>query len=179
MAALYTELVTRRGWLSRERYGLIYALARVTPGTNMLAFSAASAWETLSRRPAVSPGALPSSGGSGGARLLGWRAAMLAVLAMTVPSAVVILLLTEGYQSLHRHPAVMAAIFGALAAAVGMMIAAAWQLVAPQLVRGRRLRSLFIAAGSAALTLFAGLPPVPVLALAAAAGYIWRPVRKS
>src|ERR1700719_4180292 len=34
MAALQGELFARK-WLDRERYGLIYALARATPGTNI------------------------------------------------------------------------------------------------------------------------------------------------
>ena len=45
MAALQSELVTRHGWLSREKYGLVYGLARITPGTNILAFCAGTAWE--------------------------------------------------------------------------------------------------------------------------------------
>src|SRR5579872_3489231 len=42
MAALQSELVHTRGWLTAEQYALIYGLARITPGTNLLAFSAAS-----------------------------------------------------------------------------------------------------------------------------------------
>src|SRR5260370_7622179 len=40
MAVLFRELVVSRGWLTRERYGLIYSLARATPGTNILPFCA-------------------------------------------------------------------------------------------------------------------------------------------
>jgi len=43
MAALQSELVAGRRWLDEEQYGLIYGLARITPGTNLLAFSAAAA----------------------------------------------------------------------------------------------------------------------------------------
>ena len=45
MAALQSELVVTRRWLTAEQYALIYALARITPGTNLLAFSAATAWQ--------------------------------------------------------------------------------------------------------------------------------------
>src|SRR5580692_118610 len=71
MAALQSELVTRHGWLSPEKYGLIYALARLTPGTNILAFCAGSAWD-----------------------LKGWPGAILGVLAATVPSAAAVVLFT-------------------------------------------------------------------------------------
>ena len=46
MAALHTELVSLRKWLTQEKYATVYALARITPGTNMLAFCAGTAWET-------------------------------------------------------------------------------------------------------------------------------------
>ena len=44
MAALQSELVATRRWLDEEQYGLIYGLARITPGTNLLAFCAAAGW---------------------------------------------------------------------------------------------------------------------------------------
>ena len=43
MAALQSALVHARRWLDEEEYGLIYGLARITPGTNLLAFSAGAA----------------------------------------------------------------------------------------------------------------------------------------
>src|SRR4051812_48077548 len=47
IAALQRELVDRKGWLSHEEYGLAFALARVTPGTNILAFVAATGAQIL------------------------------------------------------------------------------------------------------------------------------------
>ena len=93
MAALYSELVTTRGWLAPETYGLVYALARITPGTNVLAFCAGAAWE-----------------------LAGWPGALLAVLAAAVPSAVCVVLLTLGYEAWKQNAVAMAAIAGTLAA---------------------------------------------------------------
>lgn len=151
MAALHSELVVTRDWLPPERYGLIYALARITPGTNLLAFCAGTAWE-----------------------LAGWPGAVAAVVAVTVPSALVVVLLTAGYQVLKSNPPAMAAIAGTLAAAVGMMAAGVWQLAGPHLVRGRRLRALLLVLGSFALVFRFDLSPVLVLALAAAAGALWR-----
>jgi chromate transporter len=43
-ALLQRELVHRRGWLTFDQYGLAQSLARVTPGTAILAFCAATAW---------------------------------------------------------------------------------------------------------------------------------------
>src|ERR1019366_6259770 len=76
VAALYSELVTTRRWLAPEAYGLVYALARITPGTNAMAFCAGVAWE-----------------------LAGWGGGVLAVLAAAVPSALCVVLLTLGYEA--------------------------------------------------------------------------------
>ena len=43
-AVLLRELVEQRGWLSAAEFGLIYGLARFTPGTNVLACTAALGW---------------------------------------------------------------------------------------------------------------------------------------
>ena len=151
MAALQRELVERRGWLAAEKYGLSYGLARVTPGTNLLAFCAATAW-----------------------LLRGWRGALLALVAATVPSAVLVVWLSYAYQVLTANHYGAGAIGGMLAAAVGMMIAAAWNLARPH-VRSRTWpRTLVLVAGSLALSLGLGMPPIQVLALAALAGLLWR-----
>src|SRR6185503_16479445 len=64
MAALQRELVVSREWISAERYALIFGLARATPGTNLLAFTAGVGWQ-----------------------LARWRGALLAVVAGSIPCA--------------------------------------------------------------------------------------------
>jgi chromate transporter len=151
MAAMYTEMVTSRKWLSAERYAVSYALARITPGTNMLAFCAGTAWE-----------------------LLGWCGALAGVLAASVPAAIVVMLLTEGYDAVRANAPAMAAISGTLAAAVGMMAASAWDLLKPHMNRQRWLHAAIISGAALVLSLGFQLSPVLVLALAAAAGLVWR-----
>jgi chromate transporter len=151
MAALQREMVHRRKWLDPEKYGLSFALARMTPGTNVIAFCAAVAWH-----------------------LRGWPGAVAAVVAGTVPCAVLVVWLTFAYQQFKDSPTARAAIAGMLAAAVGMMFAAAWQLVQPDVRRGRWLRAMVLAGGAALLTARFGVPPIQVLALAALAGFAWK-----
>jgi chromate transporter len=151
MAALQSELVVARRWLSAERYALIYGLARITPGTNLVAFSAAAAWQ-----------------------ILGWLAATLAVLAMTVPPSVAVVLLTSGYQAFNSNPLAMAAIGGMLAAASGMMATAAWQLLRPEIRVGRRLRAAVLFLASLGASLGFSMSPIAVLGLAALVGIFWR-----
>jgi chromate transporter len=151
MAVLLNELVHRRRWLTREDYALIFALARLTPGTNLLAFCAGAAW-----------------------RLLGWRAAVATVAVVTLPAAAIVVLLTEAFAQWEGNRVAMAAINGTLAAAVGMMIGGAWMLLRPQLAAPRRLRAVVVGGLAIGLSLGLGWSPVPVLLLAAAAGAVWR-----
>src|SRR5579863_6014183 len=100
MAALQREFVERRGWLSQEQYGLAFALARVTPGTNVMAFCAAT-----------------------GSQILGWAGAITGALSPTLPSAVLALLITVGYENWRTNALALAAINGTVAAVAGMMLA--------------------------------------------------------
>jgi len=151
MAALQREVVDRRNWLPPEKYGLAYALARVTPGTNVIAFSAAIAWF-----------------------IRGWPGAVIAVAAGTIPCTILVVWLTYGYQQLKTSQYAVWAIEGMLAAAVGMMLAAAWTLIRPQMRRKTWLRTGALAGGAAVLSAVFNLPPIEVLALAAAAGFFWQ-----
>ena len=151
MAALQRELVDRRRWLTPEQYAVTYSLARITPGTNLLAFCAGAAWH-----------------------ILGWRGALLAVLAVTLPSAALVVWLTHGYELLKGNALAMGAIGGIIASAVGMMAAGAWQLLRPHLRRGSWVRAVVIAAAAAAVSTAGLASPIVVLGLAALAGIFWR-----
>mgnify|MGYP003344987238 CR=1 FL=1 len=102
IAALQRELVHRKKWLSAEDYGLAFALARVTPGTNILAFVAAT-----------------------GSQILGFAGALAGALAVTVPSAILTIMITVGYEKWSGNPVVLAGIEGTVAAVSGMMMRSA------------------------------------------------------
>ena len=151
LAAMHSEMVATRRWISPEKYSVIYALARITPGTNLLAFCAGISWE-----------------------LLGFRGVIAALLAMTAPAAVVVVVLTRGYDALQSNTLAMAAIGGVLAGAVGMMAAAAWQLARPYLDRKRGIHAAVVTGGAIALSWGLSLSPILVIAIAAVAGSLWR-----
>jgi len=151
MAAMYQEMVSTRKWLSPDKYATAYALARITPGTNILPFCAGIAWE-----------------------LLGWPGAILAVLAASVPGGILVMVLTGGYEILRSNPLAMGAVAGTLAAAVGLMGSAAWELLLPYLNRKRWIHGVTIAGGAVVLSQKLALPPIQVLGLAALVGLIWR-----
>ncbi len=152
MAALQRDLVEENKWLSMEDYALAFSLARVTPGTNVIAFCAAT-----------------------GARIMGWRGALAATLAETGPSAVLAILMTQGYETWRSNAWVMAGVAGTIAAVAGMMWASIWSMVRPHLVGFKSaVRSLAITLGAFAAIWKFGLSPLSVIGLAALAGMLWK-----
>ena len=91
MAALHRELVVSRGWLTPERYALIYSLARATPGTNLLAFCAGIGWQ-----------------------LARWTGALVAVLSASIPCAAAVVWFTYVYSLWRSNPLAMSAIYAAV-----------------------------------------------------------------
>lgn len=146
MALLQRDLIGR-GWITRDDFALAYSLARITPGTNVLAFCAAT-----------------------GARVLGFAGALAAVLAVTLPSAILAVLLTRGFETWRDHPWPMAAIGGTVAAVSGMMWASVWSLVKPYL----SLRALLFTGGAFLAAWKFHVTPVPIILVAALAGYFWQ-----
>ena len=154
MAVLQRELVSRRGCLDAGQYGTAYSLARVTPGTNILAFCAGSGW-----------------------MLRGTRGAIAAVLAVSVPSAALAVWLTYAYETWRSHALVTAATGAMAAAATGMMAAGATLLLRQIGPRSGWTRAAVIAGGAVLLAGWARVPPLQILAGAAAAGFLWGPRR--
>ena len=99
---------------------------------------------------------------------------MCAVLAMSIPAAILVVLLTLGYEAWRSNRLAMAAIAGTLAAATGMMATSAWQLLRPYLTRKRTQHAIVIAGSSLALSLGLSLSPIQILGLGALAGFLWR-----
>ena len=151
MTVLGRELVTRKEWISAEDYELAFAMARVTPGTSIIAFCAAAGW-----------------------LILGWAGALGAVIALTAPTAVFAVLLLQGMDSAARYPLVMGAVAATVAAVAGMMWAIVWILVRP-FARGFQpiLRAAIIAGGAFLASWKFNVTPVPVLAAATLASLLW------
>ena len=140
----------RRDWLSPEKFAIAFGLARLTPGTNVLAFCAAAGWY-----------------------ILGIAGALTAVLAITIPASVLVVWLTRAYD-LTVHNGLAQSIANAmLAAAVGTMIGAALLLVRSQSTNGRWLRPVAVATGAFLLASLARLTPLQVIAVAASVGFFW------
>ena len=150
IAALQREL-GRRGWLSPDEFGLAYALARLTPGTNMLAFCAAAAWYAF-----------------------GVAGSVIGVIAVTVPSSVLVVWLTGICEMGNQIPWLGAAVNATIAAGIGIMLAAVLFLVRGQISKSNWLRPAMVAAGAFILRQL-GLSPLSTLAIAALAALIFPP----
>jgi chromate transporter len=156
IAALQRELVQREGWITHDDFALAFSLGRITPGTNIVAFCAATGW-----------------------RILGMPGAFGAVLGETLPSAALAVLITQGYESGRSSPVAMAALGATAAAVVGMMWAAVWMLTRPYLggsaVEWRRVvRAIAFAGGAFVASWRFGGTPIPILAAAAIGGLLWK-----
>jgi chromate transporter len=149
-ATLQRELVHTRGWLTADRYGLAQSLAKITPGTGILAFCAATAWMLR--------------GGSG---------AVVAVVTASVPCTVFAVVLTWAYTALTGIGPARLALAAVLASAIGMMWAAAWLILRPQLRRATWLRTLLLAVGAFVALAHWSISPIQVLLAAALIGALW------
>jgi chromate transporter len=108
VGVLQSELVNKRKWVSQETFSLSFALARITPVTNLLAFGTGIGW-----------------------LLRGVGGTISALLAGSIPCSLVVLIVTALYESWHQNRVVAVGLLGALAAAVGVMIATGWTLIRP------------------------------------------------
>jgi chromate transporter len=149
IAVLREQIVEKRPWLDREQFDLAYALSRLTPGTNLLAFCTAAGWITR--------------------RGLG---ALFALLAASLPCSLLAVAMTAGYDALATNAYFHAALRGALAAAVAIMVATAWVFAEPH-VRAAPLKAIVIPPCAIALSLGVHLSPVHVLLAAAVVGLAW------
>jgi chromate transporter len=149
-AVLQRELVTRRGWITLDEFALAQSLGGITPGTRILAFAAAVAW--IVRR---------------------WAGTLTAVLVISVPSAALTVLLTAGFDSLRGSRPAALTLAAVLASAIGLMWAAAWLLLRPQLQSRAWLKPVLVTAGAMVAFTAWSISPIQVLAAAAVVGALW------
>jgi chromate transporter len=146
-AVLHRELVTKRHWLNDDCFTLSFALARLTPGTNVLAFCTGVGW--LLRR-------LPG--------------AVVALLAASIPCAIMVTMLTALFSSWQDNQLAQSAIHGAIAAAVAITVKTCWTIAKPHFKGHARLRVVLVGAAAFLLYVIAAIPAIEVLLLAAAIG---------
>ena len=138
----------KEGWLDERGHALLTAVSRLTPGTNVLAYCVSLGWHVS-----------------------GWRGALAALAAASVPAALVILALAATLVRVDHYPIVRLIIAIGVLAATVLVASSAWHLMRPYLNRASAARTTIIAALVAGLTLL-GVTPVRILLVAAVAGAI-------
>jgi chromate transporter len=145
------ELVDTRRWISSQKFGLAFALARVTPGTTMIAFCAAI-----------------------GALICGIPGAIAAVFALTAPSSALAVVILQGFESWQGNRIAMAAIGGTVAAVAGMMWSSVWTILRPHVGGlGGNLRTVLIAGGAFLASWKFKITPLPIIVVATLIGSLW------
>lgn len=149
-AVLHRAIVDERAWVAPERFGLIYALARLTPGTNLLALCTGLGWQ-----------------------LRGWRGALITLLAASVPCSLIVIVVTYFFEQWSHNRLAQLSLRGAVAAAVGITAVTCWTISKPYLKSRRWPRGALIGTAAFAAAAFLGIQPIRVLLAAALVGLLW------
>jgi chromate transporter len=104
-AVLHHELVGKRRWITEDRFILCFALGRLTPGTNLLAFCTGV-----------------------GCLLRGMAGAVVALMAASFPCASMVIVLTALFSEWQQNRFAQSAIHGAIAAAVAITVKTVWTI---------------------------------------------------
>src|SRR5882724_4521852 len=91
-AILHGALVEKRQWLTEDQFALCFALGRITPGTNLLAFCTGCGWV-----------------------LRGLRGAIASLLAASIPCSIFVTVLTALFSYWRDNNFAQEAIHGAIA----------------------------------------------------------------
>jgi chromate transporter len=149
-AVIHHELVGKRKWLSQDRFALCFALARLTPGTNLLAFCTGVGW-----------------------LLHGITGATVSLLAASIPCSILVVALTALFSRWQENQFAQSAIYGAIAAAVAITVKTGWTITKPHFKGRGRIRVILVGAAACLIHVWAGIPAIEVLLLAAAVGALW------
>lgn len=148
-AVLHREIVDNRKWITESNFVLCFALARLTPGTNLLAFCTGVGW--LLHR---------------------FSGALAALLAASIPCSVLVLVVTSFFTRWNENPAFTIAMDGATAAAVGITIMTCWTLTKPYVAHATWARVIPIVGTAFALEVFYSFSPVHILLASAVLGAV-------
>lgn len=147
VAVLHREVLDKRRWLSADDFTLCFGLARLTPGTNLLAFCTGVGWV-----------------------LRGMPGAVVALVAGSIPCTIIVVVATALFSQWQDNQWVQAAIHGATAAAVAITVKTCWTIAHPHFKGRSRLRVVLIVAAAFGLHALLGMPAIEVLLLAVAIG---------
>ncbi|HLH61440.1 MAG TPA: chromate transporter [Ktedonobacteraceae bacterium] len=142
LPSLHQDLLAN-GWATEADFGQSIAIGQISPGPNGL-------W-------VISLGYLT----------YGYLGALLALIAITIP-ALLVLLISAGYRRIERRTWVQGAMHGISLAVVGLLLAVVWTILRQP---GVDWKGLLIAAGAFGLALSRKVNILLILGLAGVVGY--------
>jgi chromate transporter len=144
------HIIDEHAWLGRRDSHLAYAISRLTPGTNLLAYCVGAGW-----------------------RMRGLTGGLVALCAASLPSAALAIVLTRFFALWSERPLTAAALRGALAAAIAIMVGTAWTMMRPTMKGRQAIRTVLLAIAAFGFAYFVRVTPVQVLFAAAGLGALW------
>ena len=144
IAAMQSEVVEKRAWLTQEQFGRALGLCFFLPGPEAQQMVTWVAW-----------------------KLDGWRSALVAALAFILPGLIACGLFGYAYVIYGRLPAIEGALVGVRAVVAGILFVSAWRLAAKSLEGWRQ----GVASLGAFLGLCFGVPFAAVAVVAGASGW--------
>jgi chromate transporter len=115
-----------------------------------------------------------------GALICGVAGAVVAVVALTLPSSALAVLIIQGIESFQGNRIAMAAISGTVAAVAGMMWSTIWIILKPHVGAltwngtMRNVQVVLIAGGGFVASRIFGLTPLPVILAGTVVGFLWK-----
>lgn len=146
--ALERDFVEDEKWLSQDRFRTIYGLARLTPGTSILALTTGLGWDFYR-----------------------WRGALLGLVCVAIPGSILAALLAAGYQEIYQNDIARRFMAGAAAAVCGFIAASVLKMIQPYLGAEQRLGTAVIFVAVLAVCLL-GVSPFPVFVGLGVLGYL-------
>ncbi len=147
VVALERDLVDSSRWISLDRFRTIYGIARITPGTSILALVAGIGWDFYR-----------------------WPGALLALALSAIPGSVVAALLAAVYVQLYENDIARRFLVGAAAAVCGLIGASIWRMLQPYL-KSEEVPSTLVVFGVVLVLSFFGFSPFPIFIGLGVAGF--------
>lgn len=146
--ALERDFVDGEKWLTRDRFRTIYGLARLTPGTSILALTTGLGWDFHR-----------------------WPGALLGLVCAAIPGSILAALLAAGYQEIYQNEIARRFLAGGAAAVCGLIAASVLRMILPYLGPDQRWGTAAIFVVVLAVSLL-GVSPFPVFVALGVLGYV-------
>jgi chromate transporter len=133
---IQAEVIKTRGWMSQEQFMDAYGFGNALPGPIATKLA-----------------------GYVGYRVAGWLGALVALLSLTVPTILAVVLLAAAYVRFREHPVVVGVMSGVRPVVVGLLIVVLVEFARSALVRDSRLWRWALAAVGLVIAIVTGAHP--------------------